>query len=121
MQSRQGPSIAAIFEESKAKKWFRKGTEVNKYYFITYITRKLGREYLESDVIDEHPFNWLKKAQSEINHKIVLAGWQEISEEEYSMYDNDRMKSDLILPRETSADLNMVEELGPSGQKGLKS
>jgi len=94
---------------------------VNKYYFITYITRKLGREYLESDVIDEHPFNWLKKAKSEINHKIVLAGWQEISEEEYSMYDNDRMKSDPILPRETSTDLNMVEELGPSGQKGLKS
>ncbi len=94
---------------------------MNKYYFITYITRKLGREYLESDVINEHPFNWLKKAQSEINHKIVLAGWQEISEEEYSMYDDDRMKSDLILPRETSADLNRVEELGPSGQKGLES
>jgi hypothetical protein len=97
------------------------GIEMNKYYFITYITRKLGREYLESDVINEHPFNWLKKAQSEINHKIVLAGWQEISEEEYSMYDDDRMKSDLILPRETSADLNRVEELGPSGQKGLES
>ena len=94
---------------------------MNKYYFITYITRKLGKEYLESDVIDEHPFNWLKKAQSEINHKIVLAGWQDISEEEYSIYDNDRMKSDLILPRETSADLHRLEELGSSGQKGLKS
>ena len=94
---------------------------MNKYYFITYITRKLGREYLESDVIDEHPFNWLKKAQSEINHKIVLAGWQEISEEEYRMYDSDRMESNPILPRETSADLHRLEELGPSGQKGLKS
>jgi hypothetical protein len=97
------------------------GIEVNKYYFITYITRKLGREYLESDVINEHPFNWLKKAQSEINHKIVLAGWQEISEEEYSMYDNDRMKSDLILPRETTADLSRLEELRPSDQKDLES
>ncbi len=94
---------------------------MNKYYFITYITRKLGREYLESDVINEHPFNWLKKAQSEINHKIVLAGWQEISEEEYSMYDNDRMKSDLIQPRETTADLSRLEELRPSDQKGLES
>jgi hypothetical protein len=97
------------------------GIEMNKYYFITYITRKLGREYLESDVINEHPFNWLKKAKLEINHKIVLAGWQEISEEEYSMYDNDRMKSDLILSRETTADLSRLEELRPSDQKDLES
>jgi hypothetical protein len=94
---------------------------VNKYYFITYIARKLGKEYLESDVIDEHPFNWLSKARSEINHKIVLAGWQEISEEEYGMFDDDRMKSNLIPPRTTKVDLNRLEELGPSDQDGLKS
>ncbi|MGD0953773.1 MAG: hypothetical protein ABR985_15525 [Methanotrichaceae archaeon] len=94
---------------------------MNKYYFITYITRKLGKEYLESDVINEHPFNWLKKARSEINHKIVLAGWQEISEEEYNMYDNDPMKSNPILPRETTADINRSEELRPSDRKGLES
>ena len=94
---------------------------MNKYYFITYVTRKLGKEYLESDVINEHPFNWLKKARSEINHKIVLAGWQEISEEEYNMYDNDPMKSNPVQQRETTADLNRLEELKPSDQKGLKS
>ncbi len=94
---------------------------MNKYYFITYIARKLGKEYLESDVIDEHPFNWLSKARSEINHKIVLAGWQEISEEEYGMFDDDRMKSNLIPPRTTKVDLNRLEELGPSDQDGLKS
>ena len=94
---------------------------MNKYYFITYVTRKLGKEYLESDVIDEHPFNWLSKARSEINHKIVLAGWQEISEEEYGMFDDDRMKSNLIPPRTTKVDLNRLEELGPSDQDGLKS
>jgi hypothetical protein len=98
----------------------REGIEVNKYYFITYITRKLGKEYLESDVIEEHPFNWLKKAQSEINHKIVLAGWQEISEEEYHIYDYDRMESNANPPRETAADLNKPEELRPSDQKGLE-
>jgi hypothetical protein len=103
------------------KKWFRKGSEVSKYYFITYITRKLGKEYLESDVIDEHPFNWLSKARSEINHKIILAGWQEISEEEYRMYDGDRLENNPIQSRETTADLNKLEELRPSDQKGLKS
>jgi hypothetical protein len=95
--------------------------EMNKYYFITYITRKLGRQYLESDVIKEHPFNWLKKAQSEIEHTIVLAGWQEIAEEEYNMFDNDRMKSNLIPPKATTADLNRLEDLGPSDQGGLES
>ncbi len=94
---------------------------MNKYYFITYISRKLGRQYLESDVINEHPFNWLKKAQSEINHTIVLAGWQEISEEEYNMYDSDRTKSNLILPRATTADLSRLEELKPSDQDDLES
>ena len=94
---------------------------MNKYYFITYTTRKLGKEYLESDVIDEHPFNWLKKARSEINHKIVLAGWQMISEEEYSMFDNGRMECNPIQPKETTADSNRLEELRPSDQKGLKS
>jgi len=95
---------------------------VNKYYFITYVTRKLGKEYLESDVINKHPFDWLTKTRSEINHKIVLAGWQEISEEEYlKYYDNGRMESNPVQPRETTADLNRLEELKPSDQKGLKS
>jgi hypothetical protein len=82
----------------------------------------LGKEYLESDVINMHPFDWLTKTRSEINHKIVLAGWQEISEEEYlKYYDNDRMESNPVQQRETTADLNRLEELKPSDQKGLKS
>jgi hypothetical protein len=34
---------------------------MSKYYFITFITRRLGREYLDCDVISEHPFEWFKK------------------------------------------------------------
>jgi hypothetical protein len=96
------------------------GIEVNKYYFITYITRKLGKQYLESDVIDEHPFNWLKRSSIGNQHTIVLAGWQEISYEEYGMFDNNRM-SNLIGPKTTKVDLNRLEESGPSDQDGLKS
>jgi hypothetical protein len=48
---------------------------MGEYYFITYVTRRLGRQFFESEVIDEHPFNWLKKSQLETNFKKVLAGW----------------------------------------------
>jgi len=112
--------IVAIFEEAKAWNDYG-GIAVNKYYFITYIIRKLGKQYLESDVINEHPFNWLKRSSIGNQHTIVLAGWQEISEEEYGMFDDDRMKSNLIPPRTTKVDLNRLEELGPSDQDGLKS
>ena len=56
------------------------------YYFITYITRRLGKQFVDSTVIDEHPFLWLKRSQSESNAKIVLVNWREISEEEFHMY-----------------------------------
>ena len=65
---------------------------MKKYYFITYITRRLGKQFLDSNVIDEHPFNWLKKAQSESNNTKVLLGWQEISEEEYNIFDKDHAR-----------------------------
>jgi hypothetical protein len=57
-----------------------------KYYFIAYISKKLGKQFFDSTVIDEHPFEWLKKTQSESNSKKVLVNWREISEEEFRAY-----------------------------------
>lgn len=59
---------------------------MEKYYFVTYITRRLGRQFLDSSVIAEHPFGWLSRSQSESNQKMVLVGWREISKDEYKMY-----------------------------------
>jgi hypothetical protein len=59
---------------------------MGRYYFVTYVTRKLGRHFFDSDVIDEHPFLWLRRPQPEANLKPVLVGWQEISEEEYELF-----------------------------------
>lgn len=64
---------------------------MNKYYFITYINKRLGRQFLDSNVINEHPFNWLKHVQSDFNKRTVLIGWREISEEEYNMFDKDEI------------------------------
>lgn len=62
---------------------------MSKYYFVTYITKRLGKQFFDSTVIDEHPFMWLKRSQSESNAKIVLVNWREISEEEFHMYNED--------------------------------
>jgi hypothetical protein len=62
---------------------------MGKYYFITYITKRLGKQFFDSTVIDEHPFMWLKRSQSESNAKIVLVNWREIFEEEFHMYNED--------------------------------
>jgi hypothetical protein len=59
------------------------------YYFITYITRRLRKQFVDSTVIDEHPFLWLKRSQSESNAKIVLVNWREICEDEYHMYNEE--------------------------------
>jgi hypothetical protein len=59
------------------------------YYFVTYITRRLGKQFVDSIVIDEHPFQWLKRSRSESNAKIVLVNWREISEDEYHMYNEE--------------------------------
>jgi hypothetical protein len=59
---------------------------MNKYYFITYINKRLGKQFFDSDVIDEHPFEWLRISQSESNSKKVLVNWREISEEEFRAY-----------------------------------
>jgi hypothetical protein len=59
---------------------------LEKYYFVTYITRRLGKQFFDSSVISEHPFGWLSRSQSETNQKMVLVGWREISKDEYKMY-----------------------------------
>ena len=59
---------------------------MKKYYFISYVGKRLGRDFFDCNVVEEHPFTWLKNVLSETNFKTVLVGWQEISEEEYKMY-----------------------------------
>ena len=59
---------------------------MEKYYFVTYITRKLGKQFFDSSVISEHPFSWLSRSQSENSQRMVLVGWREISKDEYKMY-----------------------------------
>ena len=36
---------------------------MGKYYYITYVTKKLGKEFFNSDIIAEHPFIWIKRSQ----------------------------------------------------------
>ena len=62
---------------------------MGKYYFITYITKRLGKQFFDNDVIDEHPFKWIKRSQSESNSKKVLVNWREISEKEFHMYNEE--------------------------------
>lgn len=59
---------------------------MRKYYFITYINKRLGKQLFDSIAIDEHPFGWLRRSQSESNSKKVLVNWKEISEEEFLAY-----------------------------------
>ena len=70
--------------------------EMNKYYFVTYVTRRLGKQFFDSTVIDEHPFDWLKRTREEISIKTILVAWQEISEEEYNKFNMEGMKDDFI-------------------------
>ena len=62
---------------------------MKKYYFVSYVTKRFGKEFFHCTVIDEHPFTWLKNSLLETNSKMILVGWQEISEEEYEMYNKD--------------------------------
>ena len=59
---------------------------MSKYYFVTYINKRLGKQLFDSIVKDAHPFEWLKTSQSESNSKKVLVNWREISEEEFRAY-----------------------------------
>jgi hypothetical protein len=92
---------------------------MGEYYFITYVTRRLGRQFFESEVIDEHPFNWLKKVQMETNLKTILAGWQKISKEEFEMFLNGEITEDCnSIPVSQS---NPVDLINMSPSKGLES
>ena len=66
---------------------------MKKYYFISYVTKRLGKEFFDCNVIEVHPFTWLKNSLLETNFKTVLIGWQEISEEEYEMYNKDETEA----------------------------
>ena len=66
---------------------------MKKYYFISYVTKRLGREFFDCAVVEVHPFTWLKNSLLETNFKTVLIGWQEISEEEYEMYNKDETEA----------------------------
>ena len=48
---------------------------------------------LDWDVVEVYPFTWLKNSLLETNFKTVLIGWQEISEEEYEMYNKDETEA----------------------------
>ena len=68
---------------------------MGKYYFITYITKRLGKQFFDNDVIDEHPFQWLKRSQSESSQKRLLVNWREISEEEFHLYNDEECVEEL--------------------------
>jgi len=77
---------------------------MGKYYFISYVTKRLGKEFFDCSVIEEHPFAWLKTSLLETNFKIVLIGWQEISKEEYDLYNKEDAEdhTDQIVAHQTS-------------------
>ena len=75
---------------------------MGKYYFITYITKRLGKQFFDNAVVDEHPFLWLKRSQSESNSKKVLVNWREISEEEFRLYGDSAEELDQALESHSS-------------------
>ena len=68
----------------------------------------MGREFFDCNVVAEHPFTWLKHFLLETNFKTVLVGWQEISEEEYEMYNKD---GTVIAPNQIDVPLTSPLEL----------
>lgn len=92
---------------------------MGRYYFITYVIKKLGREFFNSGAIDEHPFSWIKRSQLETNTKMVLAGWQEISEKEYNLYYEDETAEDSNRITESNSD--PLELLKGDPSEGLES
>jgi hypothetical protein len=91
---------------------------MSKYYFITYINKRLGKQLFDSTVIDEHPFEWLKRSQSESNSKKVLVNWREISEEEFCAYNEveyvDKLNQALTLQP------NPLELISKDPKEGLR-
>ena len=92
---------------------------MKKYYFITYATKRLGKEFLDCMVIEEHPFSWLKNSKLETNFKMVLVGWQEISLEEYNMYNTEGVVDGIDQIAESEA--NPLELINQDPSEGLES
>jgi hypothetical protein len=92
---------------------------MKKYYFITYATRRLGKDFFDCSVIDEHPFTWLRDFRLETNLKRVLVGWQEISKEEYNMYNSTEVVDSL--DQIAKSDISPIELLNQDPSEGLES
>lgn len=91
---------------------------MSKYYFVTYINKRLGKQLFDSIVIDEHPFEWLKISQSESNSKKVLVNWREISEEEFRAYN----EIDFVdkLDQALKPQSNSLDPIGEDQSEGLR-
>lgn len=91
---------------------------MSKYYFITYINKKLGKQLFDSTVIDEHPFEWLKRSQIESNSKRVLVNWREISEEDFHAFNEIEQvdKLDKALMHQSG----LIEVISNDPSEGLK-
>lgn len=55
---------------------------MNKYYFVTVMTKELGRECQVNMTIDMHPMELIKKLTKE-NIEHVITFYHELSKEEY--------------------------------------
>ena len=91
---------------------------MSKYYYITYINKRLGKQFFDSAVIDEHPFEWLKRSQAESNFKKVLVNWREISKEEFRAF-NEIKQVDKLNQALKSKD-GPVEEISKDRSEGLR-
>ena len=91
---------------------------MSKYYFITYINKRLGKQIFDSDAINEHPFEWLKRSNRESNSRVVLVNWREISEDEYRAFNEiepvDKLNQAL------SSQTNPLEMINRDPLEGLK-
>ena len=90
---------------------------MSKYYFIVYMSKRLGKQLFDSDVINEHPFEWIKRIQSASNSKKVLINWKEISEEEFRLYSEieyvDKLDQSLV------SDSNPLDLISNDSSEGL--
>lgn len=63
----------------------------NKYYFITYTVRTIGRDdwHYANALTDKYPLQWLIEIQDyTIKSVYVLVSYQEITEEQYHKYES---------------------------------
>ena len=91
---------------------------MSKYYFVTYISKRLGKQFFDSTIIDEHPFEWLKGSQTESKSRKVLVNWKEISEEEFQMYDEMLHASEIDKDQTPQPDL--LEMISKDPSEGLR-